>query len=142
MHEARAGGVREQRVQQRAGLILVRRMNNDAGRFVEGEHVFVFVQDVERAWLGLRRSAELERILREYVDTIAGRNDRRRALGRDIVDTDLPVVDPPLHPRPRQPWHVGQPADDRLIQPQTRVAPVRDEAPSIEHLALIIARWR
>ena len=98
--ERRAADVVEERVDERARPVLVRRVHDHPRGFVDHDQVVVLVDDVKRDRLGPR--LDWRRALEAALDPVA-RRQRRRDFSLDrAVDRHVAVLDAALHLRARR----------------------------------------
>ena len=119
----------EQAVERRAGRLFVGGVRDDAGRLVDDQQVVVFVHD--RRALPARppggraaphRAAASTRIAAPSSTVADGRVTTRAS------NLDRAVFDPPLRHGARQSRHLGDAADEHLVEPPAGVAAVGHEA--------------
>jgi hypothetical protein len=112
----------EERVDQRAAWMARGRMDDQAGRLVDGDHVLVLVDDRQRDRLGDQLEIDRRRDL--DVDPIAGAH-AVAGLGHDVAaDRDVAVVEEPLDLRAGQ---RGVVARDERVEPGAGIGGHRDQ---------------
>ena len=127
LHVASITQSTQDRIQQRSAGLLVRRMHDHPGGLVDGDEVVVLVKHVEEARFGLRaltadrRAGNRDGNFRPF--SHADRGSHRHA----PIDGNGSRFDPLPGDGPRKMPHIANPADEHLVEPQPRVAAIRNK---------------